>query len=234
MPDYEKEKRLAAEAAVRYVADGMTLGLGSGSTATYVIQFLGERIQREGLKLRGVPSSSQTRDLARQVGIPLVGFEDVTRLDLTIDGADEVDPAYRLLKGGGGALLYERIVAFASDRVVIACDSRKEVDALGAFPLPVEVVKFAWPLVAARISAMGAQPALRKRISGEPFVTDEGHYILDCRFGKMANPDTTAEALRRLPGVVDHGLFIGYPDVVIFGRGDGVDVRTVPPGPRKR
>jgi len=232
MADYEGEKRRAAEAAVAFVRDGMTLGLGTGSTATYAIRRIGERIRREGLKLRAVPSSERSRALAEAEGIPLVTFAEVKRLDLTIDGADEVDPAFRMIKGGGGALLRERVVASASEQVIIACDSRKKVATLGAFPLPVEVMPFAWPLVQEQLAKRGGRLELRRDAAGQPFITDGQHVILDWHLGRIEDPERLSQQIRRLPGVVDHGLFLGYPNVVIFGHEDRVETFNATPGDR--
>jgi len=232
MTDYEGQKRRAAEEAVRFVKDGMTLGLGTGSTAAHVLRRLGERIRQEGLRVRAVPSSERSRKLAEEEGIPLVTFAEVQRLDLTIDGADEVDPAFRMIKGGGGALLRERVVAAASEQVVIACDARKKVARLGAFPLPVEVVPFAWPLVQAQLAKEGGRLELRRDAAGQPFLTDGHHVILDWHLGEIADPEALSKRIRRLPGVVDHGLFLGYPNFVLFGHEEGVETLAATPGDR--
>ena len=234
MADADKERLLAAQAAVRYVRDGMCLGLGTGSTASHAIRLIGERIRQEGLKLRAVPTSRRSEELARQVGIPLVTLSEVRALDLAIDGADEVDLRFRAIKGaGGGAILHERVVASASAQFIIIADSSKQVDAIGKVPVPVEVLRFAWPVVAERLARLGATPVLRQA-AGAPFLTDEQNFILDCRFPSLEDPEAVADALRRTPGVVDHGLFLGYPDVVIFGRGEGVEIHPVPGARRER
>jgi ribose 5-phosphate isomerase A len=219
--DAEREKELSAAAAVALVEDGMVVGLGTGSTAKHAVRMIGERV-RAGLKIRGIPTSSVTKTQADQEGIPLVGFDEITKIDLTIDGADEFDPHLRLTKGGGGALLFEKIVAAASDRLIVVCDAKKEVPFLGAFPLPVEVVPFGWQQVAARIKELGAQAGLRTRSDGKPFVTDAHHYILDCRFGEIRDPPALARALDAIVGVVEHGLFIDLADRVILAEGDRV------------
>ncbi len=219
--DTQHEKRLAAAKSVEFVRDGMCLGLGSGSTAAIMLELLGERA-RDGLRVRGVPTSEASRQLALHAGIPLVGFDQVTQLDLTIDGADEADADLNLIKGGGGALLREKIVASLSRRVVIIADSTKRVERLGAFPLPVEVVQFAWRPVAERLRALGAVPVLRSDGSGNAYVTDEGNYILDCAFGTIEDPPSLARTLDAMPGVMEHGLFVGLADVVLVGRGDDV------------
>jgi ribose 5-phosphate isomerase A len=218
-----EEKRRAAEKSLEYVRDGMNLGLGSGSTAAIMVELLAQRV-REGLRIQGLPSSEGTRHLAQELGIPLLSFEDVMTLDLTIDGADEADDELHLIKGGGGALLREKIVASLSRRVVIVADSSKRARRIGAFPLPVEVVQFAWRPIAERVRALGAAPALRMTPHGQPFVTDEGNYILDCPFGEIADPARLSRELHDIPGVVEHGLFVDLADTLIVGRRDGVDV----------
>jgi len=182
----EREKQLAAEACAALVEPGMVIGIGTGSTAAYAVRKLGERV-REGLRVRGLPTSEATRRLAEAEGIPLVTFADVTALDLTLDGADEFDSQLNLTKGGGGALFREKIVAAASRRLVIFADSSKRVARLGRFPLPVEVNPFGWQATAARIEALGAGVKLRGG-AGQPFVTDNHGYVLDCTFGTIADP----------------------------------------------
>ena len=223
MPDLEREKAAAAARAVTMVQDGMRVGLGTGSTAAYAVKGLGARV-RAGLKITGVPTSERTKALAEAEGIRLSDFTHGVSIDLTIDGADEADRSLRLIKGGGGALLREKVVASVTKHVVIISDSTKVVDRLGKFPLPVEVVRFAWPVVAARLSDLGAQPKLRPAPGGAPFVTDEGHYILDAGFGVIADPERIAAALDAIPGVVGHGLFIGLAHTLIVARGDDVEV----------
>ena len=215
------EKERAARASLRFVADGDVVGLGTGSTAEHVVRGLAARV-KEGLRIVGIPTSVKTRDLAASLGIPLATLEEHPDIDVTIDGADELDPRLNLVKGGGGALLHEKIVASASRRLVIVADSTKRVDALGAFPLPVEVVAFARPLIERRLAALGARAALRRRADGSPFITDEGHQILDAAFSRIADPPALARALGDLPGVVEHGLFIGMADVALVGTGSEV------------
>ena len=200
------------------VEAGMTVGLGTGSTAAHVIRLLG-RLVREGLVVRGVPTSEASASLALAEGIPLVDLNEVERVHLAIDGADEVDRQKRCIKGGGGALLREKIVASAADRLVIVVDSGKTVDRLGAFPLPVEVVPFAREQVRRRMLALGASVEARTGEDG-PFITDEGNRILDCRFGEIADAAALAAWLDATPGIVEHGLFIDMADDVIVGSGD--------------
>src|SRR5436853_979359 len=203
----DQEKVLAARASMQFVEDGQVVGLGSGSTAAYAVQLLGERV-RAGLKIHGIPTSVQTQQLAEELRIPLLALNDVQEIDVTIDGADEFDPALRLIKGGGGALLREKVVASASKQLVIITDSAKQVSVLGKFPLPVEVIPFAQAVVAERIAALGAAVTLRQYAYGNTFVTDEGHHILDCDFGHIPDPPALARTLNDMPGVVEHGLFI--------------------------
>ncbi len=223
MRDLEQEKWTAAHYALRFVREGDVVGLGSGSTATDALRLLGERV-RAGLSIRGIPTSRASAKLAARLRIPLVNLDDAPQIDLTIDGADEVDARLRLIKGGGGALLREKIVASASRKVVIVADSTKRVRTLGKFPLPVEIIPFARALLERRIAALGASVRLRKDRRGKPYVTDEGHWILDCRFGRIRNPAALAQKLSGMPGVVEHGLFIDYADVVVLARGSKVDV----------
>jgi ribose 5-phosphate isomerase A len=223
MHDLEREKAAAAAKAVELVTDGMRVGLGTGSTAAYAVRMLGERVKK-GLSIVGVPTSERTRELALEVGVPLTDFTKVQELDLAIDGADEADRSLRLVKGGGGALLREKIVASASRRFVVIADSTKLVDRLGKFPLPVEVVRFGWPLVARGLSLLGARPKLRLGKDGATFVTDEGNYILDAHFDVIRDPKGLARTLSATPGVVDHGLFLGMAKTLIVASGDSVEV----------
>ena len=194
------------------------VGLGTGSTAVFAIRGLGDRV-RAGLKIRGIPTSVRSRDLATELGIPLTTFDDVQQIDVTIDGADEFDPQLNLIKGGGGALLREKIVASASKKLVIVTDASKQVATLGKFPLPVEVIKFAQALVAREIAALVAKVELRKDAAGQAYVTDEGNHILDCSFGQIVDPPALARRLSDMPGVVEHGLFVGMASVVMMARG---------------
>jgi ribose 5-phosphate isomerase A len=217
----DSEKEAAARASLRFVHDGDVVGLGTGSTAVHAVRLLGERV-RDGLKIRGIPTSVPTQELATSLGIPLTTLDEFQQIDVTIDGADEVDSKLRLIKGGGGALLREKIIGSASHKYVIVVDSSKQVSMLGKFPLPVEVIPFAQALLAKNISALGAAVRLRLNSSGKPFITDEGHHILDCHFGQISDPDLLARELERMPGIVEHGLFIGMADVVLVGKGSEV------------
>ena len=210
----DQEKEAAARASLRFVNDGQVVGLGTGSTAAYFIQLLGEQV-KNGLKIRGIPTSDRSRGMAAGLGIPLTTFDECQAIDVTVDGADEVDPQLRLIKGGGGALLREKIVASATRQLVIVADATKRVSVLGRFPLPVEVIKFAQVVVAKKIEALGAEVELRRRTDGKPFLTDENNHILDCRFGQIPDADGLARQLSDMAGVVEHGLFIGMASVVL-------------------
>jgi len=214
----DQEKQLAARAAVQLVPEGSIVGLGSGSTATHALHYLAERV-RGGLKIQGIPTSQKIKRLAEQIHIPLTTLEEHPQVDIDIDGADEIDPQLNLIKGGGGALLREKIIASASRRFVVVAESTKQVARLGKFPLPVEVIPFARTLIKARIEALGAaNVALRQYAYGNPFVTDEGHHILDCTFGAIRDPAGLAQNLCAMPGVVEHGLFIGMAEIALIGK----------------
>jgi len=217
-----EEKEAAGRAAAKLVRDGDIVGLGTGSTAYFAVVALGERV-KAGLKIIGIPTSIQTADLARAVGIPLTTLDDHPEIDITIDGADEVDPKLNLIKGGGGALLREKVVASASKKMIVVADSGKIVSALGKFPLPVEVISFARTVVEKKIVSLGASPKLRTKPDGGPFLTDNGNQILDCSFGKIADPAALALTLSNIPGIVEHGLFIRLASVALVGRGDRVE-----------
>ena len=228
LTDIEQEKRLAAERSLQFVQDGMCLGLGSGSTAAVMLELLGQRV-RDGLQICGIPTSTSSDRIARQAGIPLIGFDEVTALDLTIDGADEADQGLNLIKGGGGALLREKIVASLSRHVVIIVDSQKQVERLGKFALPVEVVQFAWQPIAKRLAGLGAEIVLRLDSAGQPYETDEGNFILDCDFGCIDDPPALARILDAMPGVMEHGLFVNLAHTLIVGQEDRVTVIGVGP-----
>lgn len=222
LSDVEAEKRRAGYRAADFVDDGMLVGLGSGSTSKYAVEALGVRV-RAGLKIRGVPTSETTRGWALAAGIPLAPLAEVESLDVAIDGADEVDPALELIKGGGGAHLREKIVASLARRFIVVVDSKKLVPKLGAFPLPVEVAPFAEPVVARLLERLGGKPALRMK-AGEPYLTDNGFRILDCAFGRIDDPAALARTLDGLPGVAEHGLFCGMASLVVVGRRYGVEL----------
>jgi len=217
----DQEKEAAARASLHYVKDGQVVGLGTGSTAAYFIKLLGEKV-KGGLRIKGIPTSVRSRDLAQSLDIPLTTLDECQEIDVTVDGADEVDPQLRLIKGGGGALLREKIVASATRTMVVVADASKQVQRLGRFPLPVEVIRFAQALVAKRIAAMGAQVELRLKPDKTPYVTDENNNILDCRFGVIQDADRLARELSQMPGVVEHGLFIGMASVALFARGNEI------------
>jgi ribose 5-phosphate isomerase A len=212
-------KQIAAEQAVEYIQDGMTVGLGTGSTAYWAIQQIGKKVLN-GLQIKAVATSIQSENLAKELGIPLIPFSEVEEIDVTIDGADEVDGAWNLVKGGGGALLREKIIASSSKQLIIVVDESKVVTHLGKFHLPVEVVKFGFELTRNKLSALGCEPRLRM-VEQQPFTTDNGNYILDCDFKQINSPSECHDAINNIPGVVDNGLFIGMAARVIVGYQDG-------------
>jgi ribose 5-phosphate isomerase A len=222
-------KRQAAARALEYVQDGMKLGLGTGSTAKHFVELLGERV-RGGLKVIGVPTSEVTRADAQRCGIALTTLDEIARLDLTVDGADEIDPALNVIKGGGGALLREKIVAAASDRMIVIADDSKWVEVLGRFPLPIEVVPFGLAATQRAIADAFAQSGvsgpmvIRKGKDGHVFVTDGGHWIVDAHLGRIADAPRLAERLAAIPGVVEHGLFIGLVSSVMLAGSQGIRV----------
>jgi ribose 5-phosphate isomerase A len=217
-------KQRAGARSVEFIEDGMTVGLGTGSTAYWMVERLGERV-REGLRVRCVPTSRRTEEQARTLGIPLVTFADVQRLDLAIDGADEIGPNLTLIKGGGGALLREKLVAASAGRFVVVADAGKKVGALGKFPLPVEVVPFAWEVTARRIAeVVRVEPELRRDGAGGAYLTDNGNYILDCRCGEISDPEGMERGLKMLTGVVECGLFVGMADLAVIATDDGVEI----------
>jgi ribose 5-phosphate isomerase A len=218
-------KRTAAERALDFVESGMVIGLGTGSTASFVIAPLAARIAR-GLAVVAIPTSEQTAEQARRCGIPLTSFAEHRRIDLAIDGADEVQRrTLDLIKGRGGALLREKIVATASDRFVVVVDQEKLVERLGEHaPVPVEVAQFGWQATAAALERLGADPALRRAPSGQAFVTDGGNFILDCRITRIDDPATTERLINLTVGVVENGLFVGRSSIVIVASDDGIDI----------
>ena len=218
-------KKLAAEKAVEYVESGMTLGLGTGSTVEYALKKLGEMV-KNGLDIKGIPTSMHTRKIAKEESIPLTTIEENPEIDLTIDGADEVDSELNLIKGGGGALTRERIVAYHSKREIIVIDETKVVKALGIdFPLPVEVVKYGWSSTKNKLEEFGCNVKLRK-IMRDPYITDNSNYILDCEFVRIDNPEQLEVDINNIPGVVENGLFIGLTDDVIVGSKQGIKTLT--------
>jgi ribose 5-phosphate isomerase A len=218
-------KRAAAERAAELVTDGMRLGLGTGSTAAHFVAAIGERV-RNGLKVVGVPTSEATRDQAQREGIPLSTLDETPDLDLTVDGADELDDDLRLIKGGGGALLREKIVASASQRMIVIADGSKHVAKLGRFPLPIEVVPFGLTATERAIArlldslGMSGELHLRHAPDGAAYVTDGGHFILDAHLGRIDKPNVLASTLNNIPGVVEHGLFMGLATGAILATGD--------------
>src|SRR6202790_1614491 len=222
-------KRQAAARALEHVSDGMKLGLGTGSTAKHFVELLGERV-RSGLRVLCVPTSEATRADAQRCGIPLTTLDEIDRLDLTVDGADEIDPALNLIKGGGGALLREKIVAAASDRMIVIADETKWVEALGRFPLPVEVIQFGLAATQAAISrafaesGVSGQMVLRKGKDGHVFVTDGGHWIIDAHLGRIIDAPRLAGLLNPIPGVVEHGLFIDLATTAVLAGAQGIRV----------
>jgi ribose 5-phosphate isomerase A len=220
------QKKSVGEKTVEYIQDGMTIGLGSGSTVYWMLKKLGELV-KEGLNVRGVPSSVKTAGLAKEFGIPLVYFSEVTQLDLAIDGADEVDPNFNLIKGGGGSLLREKIVDHAAKQLIIVVDEKKLVPTLGNFPLPVEVVPFGWENTSREIAKLQCAPRVRME-NGQRFVTDNGNYILDCQFASIQNPIDLHKQLKLTLGVVETGLFINMADKIIVGEEKGIRVLDIP------
>ncbi|WP_375549507.1 ribose-5-phosphate isomerase RpiA [Oceanicaulis alexandrii] len=228
-----EDKTRAAEAALEFIEDGMTLGLGSGSTADIFVRLLGAALESGSLNnVKGVPTSENTARVAREAGVPLIEVDQADKIDVTVDGADEVDGRFRLIKGGGGCLLREKIIAHASDLMVVVVDETKLVESLGAYALPVEVDPFGFTITAKKVydalTAAGVvRPDVKLRCRGDgndPFVTDGGHYILDCACKALADPEQVAARLNAIPGVVEHGLFINLARAVIVGEDDGARV----------
>ncbi len=223
MPDHNVEKLNAGEKAVDFIKDGMLLGLGTGSTVFYTIKKIGELV-KEGMKLKAVSTSSATSQLAASLGIEILPFEEIERADLTIDGADEFDPSLNGIKGGGGALLYEKLVAEASDRVIWVVDSGKQVDKLGRFPLPIEVVRYGASHLLKIFRDRKYQPVLRINAAGKPYVTDAGNYIIDLHLGEINEAEELNREIKLLTGVVETGLFINIVDEVIVGIKDDTEI----------
>ena len=228
--DRDELKRAAALRAIEEVEDGMVLGLGTGSTAAFVVEGLANRV-KAGLHVVGIPSSERTAAQARRLGVPIATFAEYQKLDMTIDGADEVElGTLDLIKGLGGALLREKIVAAASRRLVIVVDQEKLVERLGAHtPVPVEVTQFGWQSTAAMLASLGCIPERRYTIGEQPFVTDEGHFILDCRFGPIPDPRVLEKRIATIVGTVENGLFVGRSSLVVVASATGVEVLVPPP-----
>ncbi|MBC6990008.1 ribose-5-phosphate isomerase RpiA [Hymenobacter sp. BT491] len=220
----EKEKQLAAATALRWIRDGMLLGLGSGSTAAYFINSLGEAVRNGQLQVQATATSHASDALARKAGIAMLEPRRGLRFDLTVDGADELDPQLRLIKGGGGALLREKIIATASDALLIIADSSKAVPQLGRFPLPLEIVPFALPWVLDAVDALGGAPVLRTDPNDAQTAvqSDQGNLLVDCHFNALPDPAQLAEHLQRIPGIVEHGLFLGLARAAVVAREEGV------------
>ncbi|NSL85448.1 ribose-5-phosphate isomerase RpiA [Chitinophaga sp. Mgbs1] len=212
-------KKAAGEAAAAYIQPGMTIGLGTGSTAYYAIMRIGELV-RNGMQLQAVATSAASEELARAQQIPIIPFEQVDSIDLDIDGADEADESLQLIKGGGGALLREKIVAAAAKEMLVIMDASKLVKQLGNFPLPVEIIPFAWELTFRHLEQSGASPVLRRK-EGKIFITDNGNYILDCHYGRITAAPELHRQLNDIPGVVENGLFLRYASRLLIGYADG-------------
>ncbi|MDE3109852.1 MAG: ribose-5-phosphate isomerase RpiA [Acidobacteriota bacterium] len=222
--EQNKWKKAAADAAAALVEDGMVLGLGTGSTADLFIEALGRRLAADGLRITGIPTSRRTEELARASGIPLSSFAEHAQIDLTVDGADEIERGtICLIKGHGGALLREKIVAAASQRMVVIADESKLVDRLGSLvAVPVEVVRFGWQATARRLEKIGGNPSLRLGKDNTPYITDGGNFIMDCAFGPIGEPKEVAHRLDHVVGAVEHGLFLGYASEAIVGGRSGL------------
>ncbi|MEC4890878.1 MAG: ribose-5-phosphate isomerase RpiA [Nitrospira sp.] len=221
--DLDSLKKAAALAAVEYVRDGMVVGLGTGSTAKHMVIALGEKV-RAGMQLRGVPTSQETAILARQAGIMLIDTDNRWEIDVAIDGADQVDPAFNLVKGGGGALLKEKIVAASAKQFIVLVDHTKQVAMLGgSFPLPIEVIPFGWGSTAREIEALTKSRVVLRERNGAPFKTEAGNLIVDVHLARIDRPQELEVALNQIPGIVETGLFVGRTDIVIVGRPQGVE-----------
>ncbi|AYD49089.1 MAG TPA: ribose-5-phosphate isomerase RpiA [Arachidicoccus soli] len=213
-------KKIAGEKAASFIKDGMTVGLGTGSTAFFAIHKIGARVKEEGLKLKCIATSIESENLAKELNIPIFGFEEIKEIDITIDGADEVDKNFNLIKGGGGALLREKIIAYITKHYIIIVDETKHVESLGKFHLPVEVVQFGWQRTFDHLQNLGCEIKLREK-NKEVFITDNGNYILDCNFKKIENPESLQTTIHNIPGVVECGLFINRTNTLIIGKPSG-------------
>jgi len=213
-------KQLAAERAISFLDDGMTVGLGTGSTAYWAIEKIGQKVKNEGWKIRAIATSIRSEEQARGLGIPIVDFSSVRAIDVTIDGADEVDRHLQLIKGGGGALLREKIVATNSLQMIVVADETKWVQTLGKFPLPVEVIHFGWERTFEKLQMLGCQETLRMN-GTEPYITDNGNYIIDCAFGEVTDPPALHSDVNSITGVVDNGLFIQIATKLVLGYNNG-------------
>ena len=219
MTDLDHEKNIAATEAIKYIKNGMVVGLGTGSTAQFMIRSLGKRVLA-GLDIQGIPTSKATRKLAMECGIPLIELENVDKIDITIDGADEFDADLQLIKGGGGALLHEKIIAYNSDLYIIIADSKKRVDQLGNFKLPAETIPLATHHIMRTLTDMGLRPILRKDLE-KVFVTQEGNHILDLDINHITDLKELELSLKRIPGVVETGLFLNMADIIVMGKKEG-------------
>lgn len=218
-------KAVAASRAVEFVRDGHIVGLGTGSTAAFAIKELGLLVSK-GLRIRGIPTSKASEFLAQKFGIPLIDLNESCKVDVTIDGADEIDPTFNMIKGGGGALIREKLVATVSDLEIIIVDPPKLVPVLGkTVPVPVEVLQFGWCIPERRLSELGCAPALRRQ-GGQAYESDNGNYILDCQFGPISDPAYLDKAIKQIPGVVESGIFAGLADRLIIGSDQGVEIRN--------
>lgn len=224
MNTQDQLKKAVGEKAASLVKDGMKVGLGSGSTVYWLVRALGERVRQEGIHIEGIPSSIQTGEWAKEFGVPLTDFAATKELDITIDGSDEVDPDFQLIKGGGAALFREKIIAQAAKELIIIVDESKMVEHLGVFALPVEILPFAWERTAYEIGKLGCVPVLRLK-EGEPLITDNGNYIVDCPFEKIEEPAGLDRKLQSIVGVVETGLFIDMADTVIIGGPEGISIK---------
>ena len=225
MTTQEKMKQTAGEYAVQFVQPGMVIGIGTGSTVFYFIKALAKRVAA-GFVVKGVPTSRRTDELAKQSGIDMINLNDAPLLDLAIDGADEVDNELQLIKGGGGSLLQEKMIAAASQKLIIIADAGKAVDKLGKFPLPVEVIPYGWKQTARHIQQLNCNKIILRQKETNPFISDHGHYILDCHFDEIDNATLLSQQLNAIPGVVENGLFLNMASTAVFGNEDGT-VRVI-------